>query len=405
MRLTLKHALQLGSLAAVSFTSLSSFAQEPRWFDIEVIFFKRNVSVESSQEYWPQPQSLNANTSEPLLAPLFGCSEEQEPCIAPRFDKLPVSIDGRGWPISGATKRQMLSKEQLELNDEFAKLTQHAAFTPLLHLGWREIVAPRNRAKHYQVQAGEDFSTRFNDEGRLLGSLTFSDEQYAQESQSFDLAAENISLFDEPDSAVGAFDIEPEPAPAIWELEGGIRVYLQHYLYIESELLLKRPVEVELLLNEPEPLLEQPAELPQQETVIAEESTVEVPANVAVAEVVVPSEEQQVVVLSADAETTEQGSLISEYHTEEQLHSFKFDQKRRVRSGEIHYFDHPLMGMLIQIRRSPEEQTNASVDAEQAPITDAQAEPDPIVEAEQANVNEASELSSDQQNSSVTPAS
>ncbi|WP_221073893.1 CsiV family protein [Agarivorans aestuarii] len=392
MRLTLKTALPLCSLAVVSLISLPSFAQEePRWFDIEVIFFKRNVSVESSQEYWPQPQSLNASTSEPLLAPLFGCSEEQEPCIAPRFDKLPVSIDGRGWPISGATKRQMLSKEQLELNEEFAKLSQHAAFTPLLHLGWREIVAPRNRAKHYQVQAGEDFSTRFNQEGRLLGSVSFSNEQYLEESQSFDLAAENISLFDEPTTAVGAYDLEPELAAAIWELEGGIRVYLQHYLYIESELLLKRPVEVELLLNEPEPQLEQPAELPLQQTVIAEETTVEVPANVAVAEVVVPSEEQQVVVLSADTETVEQGSLISEYQSEEQLHSFKFDQKRRVRSGEIHYFDHPLMGMLIQIRRSPEEQTNASVEVEQS---DTQSEP-----------AEAAELTSEQASTSATPAS
>ncbi|WP_220718154.1 CsiV family protein [Agarivorans litoreus] len=405
MRLTLKHALQLGSLAVVCLASLPSIAQEPRWFDIEVIFFKRNVSVESSQEYWPQPQSLNASTSEPLLAPLFGCSKEQEPCIAPRFDKLPVSIDGRGWPISGATKRQMLSKDQLELNEEFAKLSQHAAFTPLLHLGWREIVAPRNRAKHYLVQAGEDFSTRFNEEGHLLGSVSFSNEQYVTESQSFDLAAEDISLFDESDSAIAALGIDPEPTPAIWELEGGIRVYLQHYLYIESELLLKRPVEVELLLNEPEPQPEQSAELPQQSTVITEENTVEVPANVAVAEVVAPSEGQNVVVLSANTETVEQGSLISEFQTEEQLHSFKFDQKRRVRSGEIHYFDHPLMGMLIQIRRSPEEQTNASVDTEQTPITDAQAESDPIVEAEQANFNEASELSSEQQNSSVTPAS
>jgi hypothetical protein len=401
MRLTLKNALPLCSLAAVSLISPPSFAQEePRWFDIEVIFFKRNVSVESSQEYWPQPQSLNASTSEPLLAPLFGCSEEQEPCIAPRFDKLPVSIDGKGWPISGATKRQMLNKEQLELNEELAKLSQHAAFTPLLHLGWREIVAPRNRAKHYQVQAGEDFSTRFNQEGRLLGSVSFSNEQYLEESQSFDLAAESISLFDEPTSAVSAYDLEPEHAAAIWELEGGIRVYLQHYLYIESELLLKRPVEVELLLNEPEPQLEQPAELPLQQTVIAEETTVEVPANVAVAEVVVPSEEQQVVVLSADAETVEQGSLISEYQSEEQLHSFKFDQKRRVRSGEIHYFDHPLMGMLIQIRRSPEEQTNASVEVEQA---DTQSES--IQAAEQANLTEAPELTSEQASTSATPAS
>ena len=30
-----------------------------------------------------------------------------------------------------------------------------------------------------------------------------------------------------------------------------------------------------------------------------------------------------------------------------------FDQNRRLRSGEIHYFDHPLMGMIVQIRKIP----------------------------------------------------
>mgnify|MGYP000636879170 CR=1 FL=1 len=123
------------------------------------------------------------------------------------------------------------------------------------------------------------------------------------------------------------------------------------------------------------------------------------PANVAVAEVVAPGEEQNVVVLSADTETVEQGSLINESQTEEQLHSFKFDQKRRVRSGEIHYFDHPLMGMLIQIRRSPEEQTNASAEPEP---TDNQAEP---AVAEEASPSESSELTSEQASNSATSAS
>ncbi|GDY25860.1 hypothetical protein AHAT_17500 [Agarivorans sp. Toyoura001] len=395
MRQTLKNALQLTTLAAVTLTSLPSVAQEPRWFDIEVIFFKRNVSVESSQEYWPQPQTLGVNTSEPLLAPLFGCNDELEPCIAPRFDKLPVSIDGRGWPVTGSTKRQMLSKQQLELNDEFNKLKQHAAFTPLLHLGWREIVAPRNRAKHYQIQAGEDFSTRFNENGRLLGSLNFSDDAIIEESQGFDLAAENISLFDAPDTAVGAFDIEPEAAAAIWELEGGIRVYLQHYLYIETELLLKRPEDVELLINEPEQELLDINASEEPLTTETELSTVVVEAALSDEE-----EQQQVVLLSADANNVEAGSLVTEYQTEEQLQSFKFDQKRRVRSSEIHYFDHPLMGMLIQIRRSPEEQTNLTNSAESLPVAD-NVEESPG-ENEQAQLTEDN---SPEPSASATPAS
>ncbi|MGY5453237.1 peptidoglycan binding protein CsiV [Agarivorans sp. MS3-6] len=352
MRLTLKNALRLISLTAIGLTSVPSMAEQPRWFDIEVIFFKRNVTVESSQEFWPQPQQLNVATSAPLLAPLFGCNEE--PCIAPRFDKLPVSIDGRGWPITGATQRTMLSAAQLELNQEFSKLQQHAAFSPLLHIGWREIVAPRNRAKHYQVQAGQDFSQRFNEQGRLLGSINFSEQGIANDSGDLDLTAENISLFDEADSSANNFGQAPEPAPAIWELDGGIRVYLQHYLYIETELLLKRPVEIEVLSEH----IEAESSLPEELALSPTEQT-----DNAI-------EEPQVVVLAAEQSVTNEGSLIADIETEEQLHSFKFDQKRRVRSGEIHYFDHPLMGMLIQIRKSPEAQTQLNQSAGDLPIAE-----------------------------------
>ena len=36
-----------------------------------------------------------------------------------------------------------------------------------------------------------------------------------------------------------------------------------------------------------------------------------------------------------------------------------FDQNRRLRSGEIHYFDHPLMGMIVQIRKIPKNELAA----------------------------------------------
>jgi len=36
---------------------------------------------------------------------------------------------------------------------------------------------------------------------------------------------------------------------------------------------------------------------------------------------------------------------------EQPWHSIPFSQNRRVISGEVHYFDHPYMGMIVQIRR------------------------------------------------------
>ncbi|EGU57917.1 hypothetical protein VINI7043_25652, partial [Vibrio nigripulchritudo ATCC 27043] len=53
-------------------------------------------------------------------------------------------------------------------------------------------------------------------------------------------------------------------------------------------------------------------------------------------------------------DTTQVGNLESVSPTlqvEEFLKSYRMDQKRRMRSSETHYLDHPLMGMIIQVRR------------------------------------------------------
>lgn len=33
------------------------------------------------------------------------------------------------------------------------------------------------------------------------------------------------------------------------------------------------------------------------------------------------------------------------------LKSYRMKEKRQMRSGETHYIDHPLMGMIIQVRK------------------------------------------------------
>ena len=35
-----------------------------------------------------------------------------------------------------------------------------------------------------------------------------------------------------------------------------------------------------------------------------------------------------------------------------QLHEFQMRQHRRMRSNEVHYLDHPMMGMIVLIRRA-----------------------------------------------------
>jgi hypothetical protein len=296
------------SLALLGF---SVSAAEPRWFDIEVLIFKRDQLETSDDEVWdPATQRLDISPTAPLLDPLFNCSDAT--CSDGMvLDRLPVVIDAVGWPATGTTQRQLLGASELELNAQRQTLEQHAAFTPLLHVAWREIVAPRNQAKYYGVIAGE----------RLP------------------LAAAKAS--DEPQHH--------------WEIEGGIKVYLQHYLFIEAQLTLNTigektkslwaaPIEMTNALTV--------GEIPS-EDVIDPRATLE-PLDSQEPQTVPDNTINATIDIDGIINNAMNDDALSEQPDVAQLISYKFDQKRRVRSGEIHYLDHPKIGMIIQIRKSPE---------------------------------------------------
>ena len=47
-----------------------------------------------------------------------------------------------------------------------------------------------------------------------------------------------------------------------------------------------------------------------------------------------------------------------------ELKPIRFQQNRRVISGEIHYFDHPYMGMIVQIRRHKRPEPEAEISSD-----------------------------------------
>ncbi|NIY94022.1 CsiV family protein, partial [Vibrio diazotrophicus] len=103
-------------------------------------------------------------------------------------------------------------------------------------------------------------------------------------------------------------------------LDGTLQIYVQHYLYAEVMMDLKEPSVREVLMQD------EPLEL-------------------------TPADEQ------ADG-TVQAGNLAPVSPTrkvESFLKSYRIDQKRRMRSSETHYLDHPLMGMIIQVRKVAEQ--------------------------------------------------
>ncbi|PFG45884.1 peptidoglycan-binding protein CsiV [Vibrio sp. ES.051] len=242
--------------------SMPSWAQ--RQFDIEVIIFKRAVDVENTTEAWPNQ--------------------------LPKIDMVNVgSLESESYRRSkGVT---LLPRSSFLLNEQESALNNHAGFKVLKHVAWRQGDQGRSSAPIFRIVGGRDFSNSYLPDGSPINSSnqTLSRDGYSEETINGPL----------------------------YELDGRLQIYVQHYLFAETTLDLREPSIREVRF----------------EPTLIEQSTNqlgEVDGNVQV------------------------GNLaeISPTITEEKfLKSYRMDQKRRMRSSETHYLDNPLMGMIIQVRR------------------------------------------------------
>lgn len=104
-----------------------------------------------------------------------------------------------------------------------------------------------------------------------------------------------------------------------WAIDGNFEIYLDRYLFIDTQLLIRQ--ESTTLVSAPQ----QP-------------------------EFEVIDSDNDVQVIKANENVFEPPAVKKQRVINEAL----FAQTRRLRSGEIHYFDHPLMGMIVQIRKIPQ---------------------------------------------------
>ncbi|WP_299018201.1 peptidoglycan binding protein CsiV [uncultured Photobacterium sp.] len=274
-------------LLAISWPSLAA-----RQFDIEVILFKRNIEPAQVSESWPdQPKPIN-------LKGVIGFDDEQ-------------NLAAKGITLMPPT--------QFQLTPQYNQLQNHAGFTPLAHFGWRQGDLSKAVAPKFYITAGTDFSSQYLPDGTSKAVLRQRDELVMEPAVETEVQEENgiVVTTDNPlteSDAVATPAVEPE-AP-LYELEGKIRVYVQHYLFTEAQLDLREPSRREVIVGA-EPI-DMESEL------LADDSNVQI---------------------------GHLQKVKKKVEVEEFLKSYRFDQQRRMRSGETHYLDHPLMGMVIQIRR------------------------------------------------------
>ncbi len=241
------------------------------------------------------------------------------------LDKVPSTLDAAENIYSD--KPYLLSKSSLKLGNIVKHLRWSKEFTPLLHLGWR--LAPKDRkfAIPVHIFAGDnlqaDYQKRLQQYQQehlaeaekeaqlqqiLLTSPLSKETQQQQKLQAnitqivttlenFQKDTTDVLAEITQDKSTLNTDVllpqPPQPPLQDWFLEGFFKVHLNHYLFISADF---------TILNK----------------TLAEQAQ--------------------------DALKQDQSKI-------EPLKLIPFSQNRRVISKEIHYFDHPYFGMIVQIRR------------------------------------------------------
>ena len=278
-------------------------AQEERWFEVEIYLFERDAS--HSQERAPDQVPVTKTTKAvDLISPLFStditgatlgldgcsstdwatdankCNEQLESTQVSHVSQIPVNIaastEQYGVPGGPPT---LLSMEQNQFSEIMAKISREPGNKSLLHMTWQQSMLPRHKARPVRLFSGQDFSDRFELNGQTV-----------QTYQS-DVVIPQFDFLD-----VGLTSKSHKP---VWEIDGTLNIYLDHFLYVETALNLRE-------------------------------------------------EGIKSLDISSDSfdETLVKNDKITPF-----LYAFPLTQNRRVRSDEIHYFDHPKMGMILQIRK------------------------------------------------------
>ena len=240
----------------------------------------------------------------------------------PYPDEVPIEPDGDSQ-FTGAP--QLLPSSARELTKLSAQVRSARGLTRLLHTTWRQPVAfGKNKAASVHLFAGQNYAKQFDLSGQPkqsdLVSIDFSDTRaFTQNEQTNDTTSPQDFF-----ATLRQRLADPQPVPyemmmqaaqddkqdlqkqvvassadanaPIWQVDGYLKVYLKYinrvpYLHIDSKLHYRQPV----------------------------------PVNMA--------------------------EIAAGAQPEYQLVSVPFHQMRRIISKQLHYFDHPLFGMVVKIRR------------------------------------------------------
>lgn len=327
--------------------------------------------------------------------PVFGDDSDKPTFVTPDIDSDIISsthvvIDGANLKSKAQDPAlQIVPANELQLTKQFTALNEHANYNVVLHTAWRMQPKDRTKAIPIRLFAGQNYQQQYKQNGdailrqaaplvaETVPATIASSDNIAGDSQVIDLdnatslsgaiarqdTDTNLSVPSTPKSVISAV-----PATPVWKIDGELTIYLEHYLYAKTNLFVRKEGNKVITAEQ---MVEQQAS---ESDVAINPEKIDLLERLGIHLEPKKSDHREAII-SADAtldndfivddvaENTESG-LANEITTmdvavgqEPQdkvvpfLQSYPMQQLRVIRSGEIHYLDHPMFGMLIQIRK------------------------------------------------------
>lgn len=282
--------------------------EELTWYAVEIIVFERSSEVGRNAEAWPMEPGIPALADALELtrdglspqqlagqAPAAAAEGEQtdSPGEAPaQSEPLPEPPMAAAEPTGLPQAFQLLPEEDYRLAEAWKRLDASSAFRPLLHIAWVQPGYPQEQARLVHLRNAN----------AALGTVA----------PAVDADLETPPPGSQPvgSGATLASRVIVARDPSRAALDGTVRVHRARYLHVAADLLYYRP-------------------LPGDSPLAAADS--------AAGASPVPD--------SPDTGLIEQ--LMAEENRYPRL--FRLTESRRMRSRELHYLDHPLFGMLVEI--------------------------------------------------------
>jgi len=278
------------------------------WYQIEVIIFANQNYLGIASETWPEDQPLNMNNVIDL--------QRHEDAV---MNQATATRTGQtGAPAANTPiAYEFLDASQLQLTPVEKKLQSSNKYVPLIHIAWRQPTVSPEQARPVFVyygmgQANQGYNTAATGQSSqlVIRDQGQSGGRFSSVPMNSSFAVDN-SHYGELMSATEA-DTHVGPQPST--LFGTLRLSVSRYLHLEADLDYRIPV-----LKE------------------------------------------EVVPVDYDETTGEtSGSQFGMFNSPDQkvetkvikrqvLQNFNLKETRRMRSKEIHYFDNPVIGVVVRV--------------------------------------------------------